>query len=276
MSAGQRTFVGIVTAACVVASILTWIMLREHDNYSTDIGERRSVTLSDGSTIDLNARSRIRVRFSNGERDVELIDGQALFQVAQDKARPFVVHSGATQVRAVGTQFDVYRKKSGTTVTVLEGRVAIFEQTSTSPASSPRVYAETPEPTIVAAGEQVTVTGQAVTPPKHADVAVATSWTRRQLVFEGARLGDVAEDFNRYNRQQLVIESPGLQDFHISGVYSSTDPASLIRFLRAQPGIDVVETEQEVRVTRKSVRLAPALPGLFSQNRIHFSRLTAL
>jgi len=61
-------------------------------------------------------------QFFKAERNVELIDGQALFEVAKDKTRPFVVRSGATLVRAVGTQFDVYRKRSGTTVTVIEGR----------------------------------------------------------------------------------------------------------------------------------------------------------
>ncbi len=105
-----------------------WWQANRYPLYSTDIGERRSITLADGSTVDLNARSKLRIEFSSAERRVELLDGQALFQVAKDKQRPFIVHSGDATVRAVGTQFDVYRKDSGTTITVLEGRVAVYLQ----------------------------------------------------------------------------------------------------------------------------------------------------
>ena len=84
------------------------------------------MTLEDGSRIELNARSRLRVTYSKSLRTVELYDGQALFQVAKDASRPFLVKSGEATVRAVGTQFDVYRKDDHTTVTVLEGRVAVY------------------------------------------------------------------------------------------------------------------------------------------------------
>jgi transmembrane sensor len=94
--------------------------------YTTDTAEQRTVTLEDGSRIELNARSRLRVTYSKSSRTVELYDGQALFQVAKDAARPFLVKSGEATVRAVGTQFDVHRKDDNTTVTVLEGRVAVY------------------------------------------------------------------------------------------------------------------------------------------------------
>jgi transmembrane sensor len=94
--------------------------------YTTDTAEQRTVTLEDGSRIELNARSRLRVTYSKTVRTVELYDGQALFQVAKDASRSFLVKSGEATVRAVGTQFDVYRKDDHTTVTVLEGRVAVY------------------------------------------------------------------------------------------------------------------------------------------------------
>ncbi len=104
----------------------------------------------------------------------------------------------------------------------------------------------------VSAGERVTVTDQAMSAPERADVAAATAWVaappRLRCVPLERRLVD---DFNRYNARQLVIGDRQLEDFHVSGVYSSTDPASLVRFLRSQPGIDVVETDEEVRITRK-------------------------
>ena len=249
-----------VAIASVAATFLIWLTVYRYPTYTTQIGERLSITLQDGSTIELNARSKVRVRFSKAERNVELINGQALFEVAKDKARPFMVRSGEAVVRAVGTEFDVYRKKNATTVTVIEGRVAVLmpvapnsnalhtERANVDTSAS----LETRSPAVfVAAGEQVIVTNQVVWAPQRADVAVATAWTQRRLVFEGSALSDVIEDFNRYNTRQLVLEEPELNDFHVSGVYSSTDPASLIQFLRAQPGVEVIETDHEVRITKK-------------------------
>jgi transmembrane sensor len=240
-------FGGLIAASVVLlalsSGVLSWFVMHRFPTYATEIGERRSITLSDGSTIDLNAKSKVRIRFSKGERDVELVDGQALFAVAKDAARPFLVYTGSAVVRAVGTEFDVYRKVSGTTVTVLEGRVSVAAPTGSA--------AVLPEPTFVSAGEQVTVTERAIAPPKRTNVASATAWTQHQLVFDGSPLSDVVDGFNRYNTRQIVIEDPQLQDFHVSGVYSSTDPGSLIRFLREQPGVRVVETDEDVRITRQ-------------------------
>jgi transmembrane sensor len=276
----------------VIVSALRW-RSEHYPTYSTDIGERRSIELADGSTVDLNARSQIRVEFSGAERRVELLDGQALFEVAKEKNRPFIVRSGDATVRAVGTQFDVYRKEKGTTVTVLEGRVAVYSnergnRTAASPASLPAagstraipqnwltVQSSAPlgssgvspaAPRIAAnpsgladpsdsagvflsADEQVTVTpGQAPSMPAHADIAAATAWTERRLIFDGARLSDVVQEFNRYNRRQLIIEDGQLSDIRVSGVFSSTDPTSLIRFLRAQPGMKLAETDKDIRI----------------------------
>lgn len=253
------------------------------------------MTLADGSTVDLNARSKLRIEFSGAERRVELLGGQALFQVAKDQNRPFIVRSSHATVRAVGTQFDVYRKAGSTTVTVLEGRVAVYStahaEPSTSgsaePPSAPSQTAGLPpalaqgqapgrspatplssghsasaplkapglaDPSgstaiFLSAGEQVTVTPAQVLPaPAHADIAATTAWMQRRLIFDGSKLSDVVQEFNRYNRRQLVIEGAQLSDFHVSGVYSSTDPASLIRFLREQPGMKITEDENEVRI----------------------------
>ena len=284
--------------ALVIAGAVWW-QAHRYPLYSTDIGERRSITLADGSTVDLNARSQLRVEFSKTERRVELLDGQALFQVTKDMQRPFIVHSGDAMVRAVGTQFDVYRKTHGTTITVLEGRVAVYssaqpeppmdqpnagsDQTNTgtnaaiqhalprastravhsgasmsegSPASSAVSNPGLSDPSgsgaiFLSAGEQVTVTPAAAgTPvPQHADIAAATAWMQRKLIFEGSKLSDVVSEFNRYNRRQLVIEDPKLADFQISGVYSSTDPASLVLFMRDQ-GLNVTEGDNEIRIEK--------------------------
>jgi transmembrane sensor len=252
-----KTLAASVTVIGLAAAVATALMIAHRfPIYSTEVGERRSITLADGSTVDLNARSRVRIRFTKHERAVDLIEGQALFAVGKDPARPFVVHSGAAAIRAVGTQFDVYRKTKGTTVTVLEGRVAVvnedaLRQKESSPPAQKLPKRPPPELALVSAGEEVTVADGIVPPPKRANLAVTTAWLEHRLIFDGTPLSDVADQFNRYNTRQIVIEAGNLQEFHVSGVYSSTDPTSLIRFLRAQPGVRVIETDEGVRIARR-------------------------
>jgi transmembrane sensor len=103
---------------------------------------------------------------------------------------------------------------------------------------------------LLAAGEQLTVTADAALKTANPNIAGATAWREREIVFESATLSDVAEEFNRYNQRRLVIKDPQLYGFHISGVFSSTDPDSLIKFLRERPGVKVTETSGEIRVER--------------------------
>jgi transmembrane sensor len=223
--------------------------------YSTAIGEQRSIELADGSTVELNSKSRIRVRYAKNQRAVYLLEGQALFHVAKDHTREFIVCADATRVRAVGTEFDVYEKRGGTVVTVVEGEVSVL--TSAQRDMQPRADGSATATDIpvsaisVAAGEQLTVTREVARKSEHPNVAAATAWTERRIVFESNTLSEVAEEFNRYNERQLIIDDPRL-DFHISGVFSSTDLDSLIRFLRERPGVKVSETSSEIRITKST------------------------
>lgn len=276
-----------------------WLYL-QRSVYSTDTGEQRSLALADGSTVELNSRSRIKVQYAEHERRVDLLEGQALFHVAKNKARPFIVQAGDTRLRAVGTAFDVYKTSSGTVVTVVEGRVAVYTDQrsqsvanklphdrsggpqsseapdlgtantengsssvrtaqrhgngsgSASPQEASGIHAVAGE-ILLAAGEQLVVTPASVTSPKRANIADATAWTRRSLVFDSSPLAEVAQEFNRYNTRRLVIEDPQLElaDFHVSGVFSSVEPTLLLRFLRAQPELVVEETDTEIRITKK-------------------------
>ena len=248
----------------VAATVFAWVASRNEGVYSTGIGEERSITLTDGSIVDLNARSRIKVRFSKAERDVDLLEGQALFIVAKDPGRAFTVRSDETLVLAVGTQFDVNRVVTGTVVTVLEGRVAVMasETGRSTGSASPRERSQAaaaalrntgslPEPILVSAGEQLTLAAAEVLMPQPADLAAATAWRRHRLVFDSSRLADVVAEFNRYNRRQLVIDSPALEELEISGVYASTDPASFVRFLRELPNLVVTESGGSIHIAQR-------------------------
>jgi transmembrane sensor len=229
--------------------------LVQRNAYTTNTGEQRSIVLDDGSTVNLNARSSLRVRFSHTERLVDLITGQALFSVRNDAARPFIVLSNGTRVRAVGTQFDVYRKPAGTTVTVVEGQVAVTEVLAPTPASS--AYngegggGKTGAPILLSAGEQLTVAAQTVPHAVRVDPAAAIAWTQRKLVFEETPLSEVVAEFNRYNSRQMIIEDASLSEYHIRGHFEAGDPDRLIQFLRDRFDADVREHGNEIRISRK-------------------------
>jgi len=264
-------------AMLILAGTATWIEF-VRDVYSTGIGEQRSITLTDGSTIELNAHSRVRIRFSDAERTAILLDGQALFHVAKDSSRPFVVRSEAVRVRAVGTQFDVNQIHAGTVVTVLEGKVAVLPPAGVvgsgisnpgalpghspndrsvppshnrEPADEIRAPQSALQPVYVSAGEQVTVLGNTAPELTRADAAAVTAWRQRKLQFAAAPLTEVADEYNRYHEKRLVVREPSLDDFHVSGVFSATDSASLLEFLRQQPTLVIRESATEIEITGK-------------------------
>lgn len=261
-------------AAYAVIALSAGFLYSQRGVYSADVGEQRSLLLADGSTVELNSRSRIKVRYSDDVRLVELLQGQALFHVAKNKARPFIVQSSTTRVRAVGTSFDVYESRSGTVVTVVEGRVAVETRTlktsDSATIASGQVATSTPESpaarpstrkraamtagageVFVVAGEQVVVKPEILTAPIKANIGAATAWTRRSLVFDSSPLTEVADEFNRYNTRRLVVEDADLVEFRVSGVFSSSEPSLLLRFLRAQPELVVEETDSDIRIRRK-------------------------
>jgi transmembrane sensor len=237
-----------IFALCLATS--AYVYMFRDPIYVTHIGEQRSIALPDGSTMELNSRSRVRVHYSEHERALELIEGQALFRVAKDASRPFIVTSDDTRVRAVGTQFDVNKRREGTVVTVVEGRVSVQTNVPDARVDPLSVEVEEAMPRLLVAGEQITVKDTAAQPITRPDVARAIAWTQRQLVFEAATLSEVAEEFNRYNQRQLIVRDPELYDFHISGVFASTDPGALLQFLRERAGVQVVETDGVLYLTK--------------------------
>jgi transmembrane sensor len=263
----KRWLAAAVSAAVLMVGVcIVWLQWYRALTYVTAVGEHRSLTLPDGSSVELNTHSRLRVDFTARARRVELIEGQALFRVARDPLRPFMVESGVTRIRAVGTQFDVYRKTGGTTVTVLEGKVAvgslIIPQEDT--ASPPAVVASSAEavtraansgtPVLLSAGQQITVSPTLSAAARQADVRAAAAWTQGRLIFNATPLPEVAAEFNRYSNRTISVDDATLADFQVNGSFRSTDPGSLIRFLHQQPELAVNETPALIHIARRQSR----------------------
>lgn len=259
-----RRQLGLRTAVAVLLSLLingavTWIATDSHRAaYTTQIAERRSVALTDGSRVDLDALSIVRTNFTDHERTVELVSGQALFRVSKDPSRPFVVRVNDARVRAVGTEFNVNRGALGTVVTVQEGRVAVLVPAAdTQSDTTGRRLGARAAGVEVLAGQQTTIIGKTIADPQAVDAAAATAWTRGLLIFASTPLPEVVEEFNRFNLRRLAIANGELGDFPITGTFSATSPESLsdfVTFLRKQPGIEVLEKNDQITVQTRSAR----------------------
>lgn len=234
----------IAASVVLMTGTLAWWGLTQPESYSTRIGEQRSIALADGSVVQLNSRSQLRVRFSKNERLVELSRGQALFEVFKDASRPFIVVSDGTRVKAVGTQFDVNHQKQGIVVTVVEGRVAVTRPTTQAPNEAQPLY--------LVAGDRVTLGSNVAPRTERANVDNAVAWTHRRLIFDDTPLVEVIEEFNRYNVRRFVINDASLEGFHIRGTFDANKPERLVTFLSQRFDLSVVETQEEIRLTLKN------------------------
>ncbi len=218
--------------------------------FATRVGEQRSVALEDGSVVHLNTASAAIIVVTETQRYVELRSGEAYFTVAKDPDRPFVVRAGDTEVRALGTQFNVRRQASLATVTVVEGRVAVSQTGSAALAPSKKTGAEGPTLEL-SAGQQVSV-GSAVGSARTEDVKAekVVAWTERRLVFEGETLADIVAEFNRYNFNRLEVNDPAIASIRLSAVFGSNDPESLLEYLSTMDVVDIERRADGTRVIR--------------------------
>jgi transmembrane sensor len=183
---------------------------------ATHVGETQAVALDDGTRMVLDTGSRVKVTFSAAARDIELLEGQAHFEVTHDANRPFRVHTKTVEVVAVGTAFDIAALPAGTTVTLIEGRVKVGAISGTAEAG-PRVEMSTP-------GEQwgVDSAGQLLD-EKEVKIADVTAWQRGHVVIDDAPLTEAVATLNRYSNTHIVVRDLSLQTRHVSGAFRIGD-----------------------------------------------------
>jgi len=205
-----------VLVPVVAAALVLAFWLPSRDVYATDVGDQRVVRLDDGTRIQLDTDSRVRVRYADAERRVVLERGQALFMVARDPARPFRVVAGAAEITALGTVFDVRRETAGVRVTLVEGAVAVVEG---DPDRARRWR--------LAPGQQVR-TSRPDPRPVAVDAAAETSWSQGRLVFRGAPLREAVAEVNRYLPEKIELAAPASEDVPVNGVFASGDREAFV------------------------------------------------
>lgn len=254
---GRRTFITRAAAACVAfgvlgggvagLQVLTGPKSLATQAFRTDVGQRSTVTLPDGSVVTLNTDTIVRTR-ADGERRLIYLDrGQAYFKVAKDRRHPFVVHAAGRTVTALGTAFDVRVDKGALKVVLVEGKVRVE---SPNAASRPTPVAPAAsQATEMIAGSQLVAPDDADWRLTRTDVARETSWTRGQIIFDDEPLGAVVEELNRYSDQKMVVSGEGLAATSISGTFK---PGDLRSFAEALEGYHLARvegmSEREVRI----------------------------
>jgi transmembrane sensor len=197
--------------------------------YQTARGETRQITLADGTRVHLNAASRIAVSFDHRARRVQMAEAEAVFDVAHDPARPFLIAVGDREVKVVGTEFNLRRRGAHTVLTVRRGVVEVRPLTTPGGAA-----------TRVAAGQQlVHHDGRAVSEVRTASPDAAFAWTSGQLVYRGEPLSQVAADLSRGLATPVTVADAATGRLPFTGVLVLDRKADVLRRLEAYAPIEV-------------------------------------
>ncbi|ESQ80366.1 FecR domain-containing protein [Asticcacaulis sp. YBE204] len=235
--AGAAVF-GAISARPDYASNRSETNLATTKRYETRLGERRKVSLDDGSVVSMNTDTIVEVAFSKHRRDIRLLRGEALFEVAHNTAWPFVVTAGDRHVVAVGTAFNVRLNGDKVKVVLVEGKVLVEPlQLKGIERVLPQLGAEQ-----LVAGEQLTATtGVSDVKVETADVKRSISWQEGQVVFRDDALSAAVAEFNRYSDARILINDPKVADLRVSGIFRVDHPQN---FLEAVTGFYPVEARR--------------------------------
>ena len=215
-------------AAAVTAAVIGWRVFApapaSEQHYASAIGEQRSITLDDGTQVDLDTGTTLRVRYSRQQRLIELDQGRAFFRVAHDSTRPLSVDTAQGSVRAVGTQFEVYRQDNGVDVSLFEGKVQL--RAAAADDSSAAV-------TTLIPGQRAHMTTGKTPHVQNFHGGSAPAWINGQLVFADMPLRAAVDEFNRYGGSPLRVNDAALGELRVSGVFRSNDSAGFVEALNA-------------------------------------------
>jgi transmembrane sensor len=232
---------GVVLVALLVGTSIETVLPRsESVAHFAASDSRRDFTLSDGSVVHLDIESEVSARVSDERRDIELVRGRALFEVAHDRSRPFVVSAGSARVLALGTQFQVSREAEVVRVVLTEGSVSVADMALP-------LWRETLRP-----GEEVAVSGSAEMRVKHAaDVQVTTSWSRGRHIFRGTPLAQAVQEVNTYAARKVRLGDPSIASLAVGGNFVAGDSESVVAAFAAALPVRVVDAGSELILFRR-------------------------
>ena len=235
---------GAALAAGLALAVLPPVLSPSADHsYATGKGQHQRITLADGSVVDLDAETRLRVSFRGAERRIALAEGQAIFDVVHDPAHPFVVQAGDRLVRDVGTQFDVRKRGGELTVTVARGQVEVSRGAAGGGAAAGEV--------LLGPGERLEIDPAGPAQLSVVDPQETFSWRSGRLVYRARPLAEVVADLNRQFVEQTTIADPELGRLPITGVIVLDNPRAVMSRLSLMLPIRTVPSEKGLLLLRK-------------------------
>jgi transmembrane sensor len=257
---GLPIFAGVLATLILVTAGL--LFLRQHSLpavtetplfYATALGERKTINLPDGSTVQLNTASQIKVDYSHEARQLRLLRGEAYFDVAPNPDRPFMVYAGANIVRAVGTAFTVQVKQQTVEVVVTEGTVELAAVPKL-PDTKTAVVASTPATRLATlpSGHRAVIDRkvEVLLPIEHEEITRRLSWREGMLVFSGEPLEQVIEEISRYAPITIEITDPQIRQLRIGGYFKVGETNAMFEALEKSFGVQVSRLDdQHVRLS---------------------------
>jgi transmembrane sensor len=220
-----------------------WFLFGRTRRFDTRKGELRIIPLEDGSVVTLNTASRIQVNYRKDQRNIVLLAGEAMFDVAKDPARPFNVQVSGSEVRAVGTSFTVRRMATGfAQVLVREGVVEVRSRRNGISPVRLKAYRRIDIDQERGAGSAADVTA----PELERDLA----WREGRIAFEGQRLDGAAAEFSRYSDIRIVVADPQLAREEIAGLFQANDPIGFAQAIAVSLDARAQVKGNEVVLTR--------------------------
>lgn len=248
----------VVAGAAAAYQVASVVGLRHAASHETAIGAHQTLSLPDGSRIDLNTNSRVEISYTRTGRQVRLVRGEAYFDVAESTARPFTVQAGTGVVSALGTAFSVRLRDHKIDVTVTEGQVALF---AVAPGQVERAEhgddARSAALLRVTAGQRV-VFQEEVEQLNHvaADVMKRKlSWRDGMLAFSGEPLSEMVAEVSRYTDMTIEIKDDQLRAFPVAGYFKAGDVEAMLEAFELAGGLRVERLgPKHVRLTKSETR----------------------
>lgn len=227
--------------AVISAGAAIYLLNPQEKAFETPLGGRERVTLRDGSAIELNTDTKLRVRISATQRQLWLDKGEAYFKVVHDANHPFILIVGSSRITDLGTRFAVRRDTGGLTITLLEGRVR-FDATNMPQRA----------PIDLVAGDELITSGKSISLncKTTAEMSKSLGWERGLLIFENARLAEVAAEFNRYNVKKLRIADAKTARRTIGASFPTNDVELFADMARDVLGLHVESHGNEIVISR--------------------------
>ncbi|HEY9131609.1 MAG TPA: FecR domain-containing protein [Dyella sp.] len=242
----RTIWLGALAACAVAAGAMTIGWLNRAvpaETYIADTTTVRSLSLPDGTLVQLDRASAIAVRFDAHARHIEILKGSAVFDVGHDAGRPLSVSVGRNVLRDIGTVFAVRRDGDDSKVTVMSGHVQILPQTGWT------VWRDVAPLADLRSGEQATLDARgAVHAAAKADVTAATDWLPAEIRFQRDTVANVARRFNAYTTRPLAIEDAAVAQTRLTGVFHARDVDAFIAYLQTLPHVRVLRESDRVRV----------------------------